>query len=157
MRPLFITLLLSLLLSSAAVLPVAEAARPKSPSLRSETLPGPLQAEVLSVLDGDTIAVRVHVWIGQELETHVRIAGIDTPEIHGKCDDEREKAAAARAEVQKLLQSGTAILSDIRLEKYAGRVMAHVTTQGGTALGDYLVAKGFARRYGGEKRQGWCG
>lgn len=151
MTRLFSTTLLLLLLSSAPFFCGAEAARP-----RAEVLPGPLAAEVLEVLDGDTLTVRVHVWIGQRVETDVRIAGIDTPEIRGQCAREKELAIAARAEVQKLVAAGI-VLSNIRLEKYAGRVLAQVETQSGIAIGSHLIAIGLARPYGGEKRAGWCG
>ena len=132
--------------------PAAEAARP-----RSEILPGPLRGSLLDVLDGDTLSVRLHVWIGQEIITDVRIAGIDTPELHGKCERERDMAQAARTEVLQLLGDGAVVLSDIKLEKYAGRVLARVTTADGVLIGDHLIAKGLARPYQGKTRLGWCG
>lgn len=129
----------------------ATAARP-----RADVVAGPFNGEVIKVLDGDTLSVRVHVWIGQQLVTDVRIKGIDTPELRGHCPAERAKAIAARDHVIALLKNGRVILRDIRLEKYAGRVLATVTATDGTIIGDDLIARGLARAYGGEKRQGWC-
>jgi endonuclease YncB( thermonuclease family) len=126
------------------------------PANAREVIAGPVPGKVLAVLDGDTVAVRLHIWIGQDIETHVRIAGIDTPEMKGKCAGEREKAAAARAELEKLLADSAITLSNIRHEKYAGRVMAVATNSQGVDLGGYLTEKGFARRYQGKKRLGWC-
>lgn len=123
---------------------------------RAETLPGPLFAEVMSVLDGDTLSVRVHVWIGQQLVTDVRVRGIDTPEIRSACAAERKLGDAARAEVTALTQKKRIVLSDIRLEKYAGRVLATVHTDQGVSVAAHLMAKGLARPYQGQKRQGWC-
>ena len=62
----------------------------------ADSLPGPLPARVVSVIDGDTLEVRVHIWLGQNLDTRVRLAGIDAPELKGKCD--REKDLARRAD-----------------------------------------------------------
>lgn len=129
---------------------------PANAGPRSEILRGPVQGRVLNVLDGDTINVRLHVWIGQEIETHVRIAGIDTPEIKGKCEAERRKARAARAEVANLLADNKITLLNVRLEKYAGRVLAEAQTTAGTDIRTHMINKGLARPYGGEKRKGWC-
>mgnify|MGYP001996263084 CR=1 FL=1 len=57
----------------------------------ADTLPGPIQAEVIRVIDGDTIEVRAEIWLGQYIETNVRLAGMDAPG-HGVGD----RAAARR-------------------------------------------------------------
>lgn len=126
-------------------------------SPRQETLHGPVTGKVIDVLDGDTLSVRLHVWIGQQVETSVRIAGIDTPEMKGKCEKERGMARAARSELENLLSTGDIVLTDIRLEKYAGRVLAKAHTSAGISIAEHLIAKGLARPYAGKKRLGWCG
>jgi endonuclease YncB( thermonuclease family) len=131
--------------------PLAEA------SVRKEIIAGPIQGDVLQVLDGDTVAVRLHVWIGQDIETHVRINGIDTPEIHGKCEEERSLAQKARSELSGLVSDRKIELTNIRLEKYAGRVLADAKTEDGLDIGKHLISKGVARAYQGEKRKPWCG
>lgn len=125
-------------------------------SPRQDVIAGPVAGKVIGILDGDTVSVLVHVWIGQQIETSVRIAGIDTPEIKGKCEKERNMALAARGELEKLLESGDIILSAIKLEKYAGRVLANAFTTEGVNIADYLIGKGLARPYQGKKRAGWC-
>lgn len=130
----------------------ADAARP-----RAERMAGPLFAEVTDVLDGDTIAVRIQIWIGQQVVTDVRIAGIDTPELRGNCAAERVKAQAAQQALRKLLKNNRAVLRDIKLEKYAGRVLASVSASDGTDVAQHLIDAGLARDYHGDKRQGWCG
>jgi endonuclease YncB( thermonuclease family) len=130
----------------------AEAARP-----RADHMPGPVRARVLDVLDGDTLAVQVHVWIGQQLLTDVRIRGIDTPEMRSGCAAERKLAEAARAEVARLAGTGGITLTNVQLEKYAGRVLADVHTAAGLSIGDYLIEKGMARPYAGKRRAPWCG
>ena len=51
----------------------------------TDGISGPVMAQVLRVIDGDTIAVRAQIWIGQSVETRVRIVGVDTPELRGRC------------------------------------------------------------------------
>ncbi len=127
----------------------------------AERLAGPLPAQVVSVLDGDTLEVRVHIWLGQDLSTRVRLAGIDAPELKGKCDRERELARRARAYLLARLDpvdagAGAVRLWEIRYGKYAGRVLARVETLDGTDLGQGLLAAGLARPYDGRRRASWC-
>lgn len=119
-------------------------------------LEGPIQAEVIRVLDGDTFDVRAKVWVGQYIETRVRLDGLDTPELRGKCSDEKFKANAAKDHLSKLISNKKIILTNIRNGKYAGRVLAKANTADGTDISKDLMDNGFARPYHGEKRQGWC-
>lgn len=118
---------------------------------------GPVAARVIDVLDGDTILVRARIWIGQEVETRVRLDGVDAPELRGGCAFERRLADAARAFVATAVGGGTVRLSDVRYDKYGGRVLARVTTAEGDDLGALLVAAGLARAYHGGRRGRWCG
>jgi endonuclease YncB( thermonuclease family) len=132
---------------SAAVCGVSSAA---------EILPGPFTASVERVVDGDTLGVRVTVWLGQEVGTLVRIRGVDAPEMRGKCDSERAKARAAAAALEVLVADGAVALTRIEGDKYFGRVVADVTTAAGQDVGEALVAGGFARAYDGGARAAWC-
>ena len=54
--------------------------------------------------DGDTITFnlpKLHPIIGKKIR--VRLSGIDTPEIRGKCDKERYNAEQAREMVRDIL------------------------------------------------------
>ncbi len=57
---------------------------------------GPVSAKVVKVYDGDTFTVEAYPWPGLEAKASVRIDGVDTPEIRGKCDEEKHKAIEAR-------------------------------------------------------------
>jgi micrococcal nuclease len=120
-----------------------------------EVLPGPIPAQVVSVYDGDTITVRARIWLGQEVETKVRLDGIDTPELRGKCEGEKALAKKARDFLTDLAGS-TVTLRDIRYGKYAGRVVAKVFTESGEDIVASLIHAGHGRAYSGGKRQGWC-
>lgn len=150
----FATALFSALpLLAPALLPLALASR----ALGGERgLPGPVPAELIKVIDGDTITVRAYVWLGTSVETSVRLAGIDTPELLGACRAEREKAVAARDRLIALLQGRSLRLRDITYDKYGGRVVARIETDRGTDVSAALLAAGLARSYGGGGKAGWC-
>jgi len=141
-----------------------------SPSPAGERLSGPVGAQVLRVLDGDTLEVSAHIWLGQDVATRVRLSGIDAPELRGACSYERELAVRARAYLLARLGSSPDFpsdsgdgrrvrvsLYDISLGKYGGRVLARVLTENGEDLGRSLLAAGLARPYAGGRRRAWCG
>lgn len=129
---------------------------PAFASPRQDVIAGPLTAQVLNVLDGDTVNVRIKVWMGQDIETSVRIEGMDAPEIHGKCTREQVMAQEAKDELAQLLSGGEIKIFDARLEKYAGRVVARAETVGGVSIREHMIEKGLARAYAGKKRAPWC-
>lgn len=119
-------------------------------------MPGPVPAGVVKVIDGDTVRVKARIWLGQEIEIAVRLAGIDAPELRGQCPGEREMAVKARNRLSEIA-GDTVQLRNIRYGKYAGRVVAKVTTPAGADLGARLVADSLARPYDGGRRAAWCG
>jgi len=124
------------------------------PIAHAETLSGPIPAEVLRIVDGDTIHVRAHIWLGQKLEIMVRLEGIDAPEIHRpKCPAERTMADQAKAEVQAITRD-MVYLHNIHRGKYAGRVVASASLPDGLVISDHLVRKGLAIADGSQKD--WC-
>ena len=88
---------------------------------RDNAVAGPVTARVLAVIDGDTLAVSARIWIGQTIETRVRPPGVDTPELRGDCDGERELAAATRDFVMARIAGGDVVLWDVRNDKFGGR------------------------------------
>ena len=116
---------------------------------------GIFAALVVSVYDGDTFTARIPVWDNVEVVTAVRIRGIDTPEIKGKCPAEKAAALKAKARLAELLSAGQVQLFHVEPDKYAGRVDADVSV-GGNPVAGVLVAEGLARPYTGGARAGWC-
>lgn len=138
------------------LLPIILVLAPAPPTAARERLAGPVPAEIVEVIDGDTVKVRAHIWLGQAIETSVRLDGINTPELRGGCDEERRLAARARDYLMQLLQGGAVSLRDVRYDKYGGRVVARVDDDAGRDLGAALIAAGLARPYDGGKRRPWC-
>lgn len=126
-----------------------------APSMAREVLAGPVVAEVERVVDGDTLAIRAKVWIGQEIAVLVRLRGIDAPELRGACAREVARARAAAATLVASLGTGPVILRNIEADKYFGRVVADVAGPGGD-IGAILLRSGFVRSYDGRARASWC-
>jgi len=127
-----------------------------SPAAAEERIEGPLGAEVLEVIDGDTLLVRARIWLGLDVTVSVRLRGIDAPERRGRCEDERRLAERAREHLSDLVAGGAVVLTDIGRDKYAGRVIAEVADGAGARLAPGLVAAGLARPYDGAGRGVWC-
>jgi endonuclease YncB( thermonuclease family) len=111
--------------------------------------PGPILAEAVRVVDGDTVRVRAHVWPDHVIETAVRLVGIDAPELSGRCAAERRVAARARDRLRALVAEagGRLWLHDVALGTYAGRVLGRLVTPDGRDLGQALRAAGLAVAY----------
>jgi endonuclease YncB( thermonuclease family) len=114
-------------------------------------------AEVLRIIDGDTFEARVRVWPGLDVDTKVRLRGVDAAELHARCADELAKAQAARGALQTLLADGGVAISRVGVDKYGGRVDATVSTRNTADVSAALLNGGFARSYDGGKRGSWCG
>lgn len=131
-----------------------------TPAQARDILPGPIPAQVLRVIDGDTLEVRARIWLGQDVTTLLRLAGVDAPEARGACANERALAAQATSFVRRALGSGdepaTVTLTEVTQGKYAGRVVARVAVADGRDLGAALVAARLARPYDGGARMSWC-
>lgn len=119
-------------------------------------LGGPIPGFVERVVDGDTVRVRARIWLRQELVTEVRLRGVDTPELHGRCPEERQRAREARDFVVERVAGRDVWLRDLSEDKYGGRVVARLSTRDGADLGAALLERGLAHVYGGGRKDGWC-
>jgi len=113
-------------------------------------------AEVVRVIDGDTFEARVRVWPGLDVDTKVRLRGIDAPELHARCSEELTRAQSARAALEAILAEGGVAVSRVGVDKYGGRVDASVSTGNTADVSAALLNGGYARSYDGGKRSGWC-
>jgi len=127
--------------------------RPASPP---SVVPGAHPADLVRVIDGDTLEAQVHVWPGMTITTRVRLRGIDAPELRARCGREQTAAQAARDALAKLVADGRLFVSQIGPDKYGGRVVASVSTARGEDASAALLQAGLVRRYGGGRRASWC-
>ena len=107
--------------------------------------------------DGDTIRFdlpRYPPIAGKDIR--VRVNGIDTPEIKGKCEKEKYNAQQAQQMVEDILKDAEQItLKNMERGKYF-RIAADVIVDGEN-LADQLIDAGVAVKYdGGKKTHKWC-
>ena len=122
----------------------------------AQTLPGPFSFEVLQVIDGDTFRARVPIWLDQTVTVKIRLSGVDTPDMKGKCPAEMARAKLARDFAVTWLQQDDLRLVNVRYGTYAGRVLATAQTAEGVTLSQALLQAELAQPYRGRRAQ-WCG
>ena len=113
-------------------------------------------SNVISVYDGDTFRVNIDSLppiVGKNIA--IRLNGVDTPEIKGKCQYEKDLALEARDFVRNKLANAKEIkLTKIERGKYF-RVVAKVLIDG-VSLEQELLDHGLAYKYNGGKKSSWC-
>jgi endonuclease YncB( thermonuclease family) len=124
---------------------------------RSEASSGRHPVDVLYGIDGDTFAARVHLEPGIDLNTRIRLRGIDAPELKGQCAQEIRMAEAAGNALNRLLRDGAVTIYNIGPDRYPGRVVADVATTHTPNVSAALLGSGHVRSYTGGHRSGWCG
>ena len=106
--------------------------------------------------DGDTCYVSAPALPGKLSKMSVRVLGIDTPEIKGKCEKEKELALIGRQTANQLFRAADKIeFKDLKWDKYGGRVLSNVYLDG-KLYSNILIEKGLARPYDGGAKKGWC-
>ena len=111
--------------------------------------------EILSVIDGDTVEAKIAIWPDQILQTRVRLLGIDAPELKAKCAREKNKAETS-LEALAMMVNAPVRLTNVRHDKYGGRMLGSLILPDGSDVAQQLIALGHARAYTGGRRQGWC-
>ena len=110
------------------------------------------------IVDGDTFIGDVLLDKGVEVESvSIRLRNVDTPEIHGGCDEEIKRAEYAKQRLEELIPVGSTVeISNIKDDKYPGRIDANVYDAANRDIGWVLVREKVGREYHGGKRQSWC-
>ena len=121
-----------------------------------EFVAGPVEVEVLKVIDGDTFLARAKVWPGHEVTVSVRLRGIDAPERKAKCARELEAAEEARLALEDILSGAPVRIRNISGDKYFARVIADAGNDDVADAAAFMLALELARPYQGGKRLGWC-
>ncbi len=113
-------------------------------------------SRVISVYDGDTFRVDIDSLppiVGKNIP--IRLNGVDTPEIQGKCQYEKDLALKARDFVRnKLVNAKEIKLTKLQRGKYF-RVVADVMIDG-VSLEQELLDNELAYKYTGGKKSSWC-
>lgn len=128
-----------------------------SASCGATGLYGPYSANVIKVIDGDTVRLDIRIWPGLTQRVNLRLSGVNTPEKRGKVSDCEKKAGQAATEFTQRFLNGvnTVTIHGVKRGKYAGRVLGKLS-KAETDLGQALIHAGHARPYSGGKRKAWC-
>jgi len=124
-----------------------------------EFVPLVAEGKVIKVYDCDTITIATKFPYLTTLNEskimyrfHVRLLGIDTPEMKTKNEDEKSIAHLAQKSLSDLILNKNVSLKNTSLDKY-GRILANVYTENGTELSKWAIEKRFAVAYdGGTKK-----
>ncbi|NDB63824.1 MAG: hypothetical protein EB170_08185 [Nitrosopumilaceae archaeon] len=112
---------------------------------------------VIKVYDGDTITIagRLPYTESPLYRFSVRLLGIDSPEIKGKTEKEKEAAHKSQHALEGLILHKKVVLREISTEKY-GRILANVylvTETGEILVNKWMLANGYAVAYDGKTKQ----
>jgi micrococcal nuclease len=106
------------------------------------------KAEVIRVIDGDTIKFRIDLGFRTYMEANCRLYGINCKELTAKEQEMRAAAYSAKEYVESILFEGDyVILHSKKLDKY-GRPLVLVEIErknfGSYILNDKMIVKGYA-------------
>jgi len=126
-------------------------------SLKNKDYGSVIVSEVTSIYDGDTFRVNIeglHDLIGHRIG--ICVNGIDTPEMRGRCQQEKELARKAKQYTVSALRGAKKIeLRNMKRGKYF-RIVADVYIDGKN-LTDSLIKNKLGVPYdGGTKQKDWC-
>ncbi len=124
-----------------------------------EYVPLVTEGKVIKVYDCDTITIASQVPYAATLPEskimyrfHVRLLGVDTPEMKTKNEEEKTLAHLAQKTLADLILNKKVTLKNTSLDKY-GRILANVYTENGVELSQWTIEKRFAVAYdGGTKK-----
>ena len=113
------------------------------------------KVDILRVVDGDTVDVRLDLGFNVWHKCRVRMVGINAPESRTRDLEEKKKGLAAKARLIEILQlnDNKFVLKSHGVGKY-GRCLGelYVETLGETSIQQTLINEGHGVAYFGGKR-----
>ena len=112
-------------------------------------------AEVIRIVDGDTLDAEIDIGFDVFVKKRIRLFGIDTWESRTKDLEEKKKGLAAKARLKEILHKNDNkfLLQSHELGKY-GRVLGSIILDDDRDACDILVEEGHAYSYhGGNKEE----
>ena len=113
------------------------------------------EAELIKVLDGDTIDCWIDLGFDLKIKKRIRYMGIDTWESRTRDLEEKAKGLKAKARNKELLEGGVFKLKSFGTGKF-GRVLGEVfveTDNGLQSVNQILIDEGHAYEYDGGKKK----
>lgn len=114
-----------------------------------------LQMTNLVAYDGDTVKTTIRPFPNLA-PLSIRVRGIDTPEIRGKCEFEKAQAQKAKMLMNSLVRDQAITVVPYSWDKYGGRFVADIYGPNNVKLADIMIREGVARPYNGGAKSSWC-
>jgi endonuclease YncB( thermonuclease family) len=108
---------------------------------------------VQDVVDGDTFHI-TFLLHSKPITMKLRLQGVDTPEIHGKTDLEKEAAIKIKNDLEKRLRGKFVCCQLHKWDKYGGRIVGTLQFKN-IDLSNYLISKKYGKKYEGSKKDEW--
>ena len=113
-------------------------------------------AEVLRVVDGDTVDVLIDCGFSTFIKERVRLYGIDAPESSTRDKEEKKRGLAAKARLQELIKNTKKkVIIKTELDKKGkyGRILGVIWDENKKKnFNTLLVSEGHAVKYKGGKK-----
>ena len=111
-------------------------------------------AEILRVVDGDTVDLSIDLGFYLLKQERVRVAGIDAPESRTRNLAEKKLGLEAKDYVQKRLATAEKIvIRTEKIDKY-GRYLGWLYLDGAaTSLNEQMICEGYAWGYDGGRKE----
>lgn len=107
------------------------------------------------VIDGDTFESNIKPFPALA-PIKIRLLGIDTPELRGKCEKEKQKAKDAKTFVARLVKDKPVQFDVVSYDKYGGRVNGNAFVEG-KSIATLLIDNELAAPYSGSgPKRDWC-
>lgn len=107
-------------------------------------------AEVLRILDGDTIEVSLDLGFNLRQRMLLRLAGINTQELNDKSESKRATAFEAKKFVDSHIGGDSVITETVKPKDKFGRWLANVYLDDGRCLNQLLLDNGLAQPWDGQ-------
>jgi len=106
------------------------------------------KANLIRVIDGDTIFVDVDLGFHIHVKSYLRFARINAPELRSKNPIEKEKAKKVKYRVLKLLNNSPIKKIIVRkYGKYQNRYISEIILENGINISDQLLYEGLVSKW----------
>lgn len=134
------------------------------------SIPSLYRAVPIKIIDGDTFVARIEIWSDIFITPHIRLRGIDAPELPPKalCVKESNEAEKAKERLRVLLGKEVILSNIVRRKDRYGRVLTDVIIAKplqdnrdslvGRSVSHQLLKEGVVRPYTGDDKgeSYWC-
>ncbi len=113
-------------------------------------------AELLKVIDGDTIEVDFDLGFGVWLRNQrIRLNGIDTPESRTANKEEKVRGELSKAKLKEILTVGKrlTVTTSIDPNEKFGRILGIITNEAGVNVNKWLIENNYAVAYSGQNKE----